>query len=355
MPSQVPQFVMFGSDDNYYADGMNWLVDTAFAGKTNPDGSPAQITFFITAGYGTDQMYGTPPVAGIFTPGNVNQTPQDVVNSWKHAYAMGHEIGNHTWNHAGPANMNYAQTPATVADWQAEINPAQDFLINQVGIPACELDGERYPYLLFNEAGFQAFQGAGFLFDTSVEFGYNWWVPSTCNCNGYGGGSPESGKYYWWPFTLDNGFPSDSNSGFTPNLTNMVQAHAGMWEFLEHTINVPIPGSNPAAVQPITGLDYNLWADRVTTYTYIDVCQDLQYTFLQRYNGNRSPFNFGIHSSIYSPDDATQDMNFNNTATDRRAALQCFIDFLFNGMYPDVRVVGFHKVIEWMRNPTPIH
>jgi hypothetical protein len=355
MPSQVPQFVMFGSDDNPYAAGVNWLVDTAFGGKTNPDGTPAQITFFITAGYGTDQMYGNPPVAGVFNPGSVGQTPQDVVNAWKHAYASGHEIGNHTWDHAGPANGS--ATPTTVAGWQAEINPSQDFLTNQVGVPACELDGDRFPFLLFNEAGFQAYQGAGFLLDTSVEFGYNWWVPSTCNCTGMGNTSPESGKYYWWPFTLDNGFPSDSNSGFTSNLTNGVLAHAGMWEFLEHTFNAP-NAAMPGSVLTVTGLDYNLWLATLPAFNSnhpLDFCQTLEYSFLQRYQNNRAPFNVGIHSMYYSGADVTYDMDFGNTVDQRRAALQCFIDFLFSGQYPDVRVVGFHKVIEWLRNPTPIH
>jgi hypothetical protein len=110
---------------------------------------------------------------------------------------------------------------------------------------------------------------------------------------------------------------------------------------------------NPTTVHTVTGLDYNLWLNAVTNH--YDFCNTLKYSFLQKYNGNRAPFNVGIHSMYYSPDDPTFDTDFNNTVDQRRAALQCFVDFLFSGQVPDVRVVGFHKVIEWMRNPTAIH
>jgi peptidoglycan/xylan/chitin deacetylase (PgdA/CDA1 family) len=362
---------MFGSDDNPYADGVNWLVDTAFGGKTNPDGSPAQITFFITAGMGTDGMYGNPPVAGVFQqgtgPGGVAaQTPQDVVNSWKHAYAAGHQIANHSFHHPGPSNGAYPMTPASVADWQAELQPSQDFLENQVGVPACEVDGDRFPYLLFNDNGFTAYQSGGLLFDTSMEFGYNWWIPPTCvpPCYGVSTSTGQSGMTYWWPMTFDSGPPSGANDGFDQNLTKMVGTHAGFWEFFEHVFNAPVGTAwetDPTQVATtsvagmVTGLDYNLWLN-AQLHGY-DFCTTLKFSFLQKYMGNRAPFNVGIHSMYYSAYDTSNDVpsGFNNTYDKRQAGLQCFIDFLLSGNYPDVRVVGFHKVIEWMRNPTAIH
>ena len=243
-PSQVPQFVMFGADDNYYADGILWLVNTALRGRPNSDGTPAQMTFFITAGGGTSED------GGIFTPGSVGQTPAQVISAWQAAYAAGHEVGNHTWDHDqsnGTAGDSY-----TTAQWRAEIVPSQSFLINQAGFPACELDGWRFPYFEFDEEGFQSFAAAGFLFDTSVEFGYNWWVPPGCNCNGYGPGSPQSGNYYWWPFTLDTGFPSDTNSGFDPSETKGVGPHPGVWEFLSPRGTAPRP-TTPAPCGPSRG------------------------------------------------------------------------------------------------------
>jgi hypothetical protein len=380
MPAQVPQFVMFGSDDNPYADGVDWLVDTAFGGKTNPDGSPAQITFFITAGFGTDGMYGNPPVAGIFQQGTAAgggaaQTPQDVVNSWKHAYAAGHQISNHSFHHPGPSsNPPYNVEPSTVAGWQAELQPSQDFLQNQVGVPSCEIDGDRFPYLLFNDEGFSAYQSGGLLFDTSMEFGYNWWVPPTCvapSCYGVGTATGQSGMTYWWPMTFDSGPPSDTNDGFLGLIGGSAEngepgspvgAHAGFWEFFEHVFNAPVGTAwltDPTQIATtsvagkVTGLDYNLWLN--ANNNHYDFCTTLKFSFLQRYMGNRSPFNVGIHSMYYSSYDTSFDGGFGNNYTTRQAGMQCFIDFLLSGNYPDVRIVGFHKVIEWMRNPTAIH
>ena len=85
---------MFGADDNYYADGIEWLLSTdAFGGKTNSDGTPAQMTFFITSGGGTTAN------GGVFDPGSVNQTEAQVIQAWQDAYNAGHEVGNHTWDH----------------------------------------------------------------------------------------------------------------------------------------------------------------------------------------------------------------------------------------------------------------
>jgi peptidoglycan/xylan/chitin deacetylase (PgdA/CDA1 family) len=348
-PTHVPQFVMFGSDDNYYADGIEWLLG-AFAGKTNPDGTSPQITFFVTSGGGTTAN------GGIFTPGSppagtTPQTAQQVVSAWQHAYMGGHQIGNHTWDHDqsdGTAGASY-----TAAQWQVEEGHAQSFLINQAGFPACELDGWRFPYLQFDEAGFATLASAGFLFDTSVEFGYNWWQPPGSTA-GFGPGSPESGKHYWWPMTLDSGFPSSANSGFDPTETKGVGAHPGFWEFFVTTWNSPDP-NNSTMVRTVPGLDYNMWeVMQNQPGAGYDFCGTLEYTFQQRYNGNRSPFNVGLHSTIYSQDNPSQDTFFGNDAATRRKGLQCFIDYLLGGQFKDVRVVGFHKVIEWMRNPTAL-
>jgi hypothetical protein len=366
-PSQVPQFIMIGSDDNYYADGILWLVNTALAGKVNPDGTPAQMTFFITAGGGTTAN------GGIFAPGSVNQTPAQVISAWQAAYAAGHQIGNHTWDH--DQSNSTAGLTYTTANWQAEINPTQAFLTGQANFPACQLDGFRFPYLAFDDDGFTSIANAGFLFDASMEFGYNWWDPPTptgakfadgsaAGCGyGCGPGTYASGQNYWWPFTLDSGPPSVANNGFDPTETKGVTAHAGVWEFLATTINQPPEpwnGSVPSGVQTVTGLDYNLWEvvhEQPTAYNF---CDALKNTFNQRYNGNRAPWNFGIHSPIYSPDDPSNDTFFGNNSDTRRQGLQCFIDYLFSTsggkpQFPDVRVVGFHKVIDWMRNPQAIH
>jgi hypothetical protein len=331
--NNVPMFVMFGFDDNGYADGFNWVVNTLFGGKKNADGSPALATFFLTAGYGTSQNGGVFVNAG-------GQTEQDVVNAWKNAYNAGHEIGNHTWDHADGGDAR------VLADWQTEISKANDFLINQVGIPACQLAGWRFPFLHFDDAGFQAFQAAGFAYDTSVEFGYDWWQPPGFTM-GFGSSSPEYGKHYWWPFTLDNGFDSSFSC-----CSKGVMAHPGLWEFPVHAFTHP-DSASPGNVKTVTGLDYNLWTTIATVDKTVDFCGTLKYSFDQRYQNNRSPMNMGAHSDIYSANNSVDDMAFGNTADVRRAALQCFLDYVLT--FPDARVVNFRTVVEWLRNPKPLH
>src|SRR3712207_5374058 len=46
-PSQVPQFVSISWDDNSRVDGMEWALGLAAARK-NPDGTPVNMTFFMT-------------------------------------------------------------------------------------------------------------------------------------------------------------------------------------------------------------------------------------------------------------------------------------------------------------------
>ncbi|HEX6835293.1 MAG TPA: polysaccharide deacetylase family protein [Polyangia bacterium] len=330
---RVPMFVMFGFDDNAYADGMRWVVDTLFAGKKNADGSPARATFFLIGGAASSTD------GGVFNPAG-GQTEQDLIDAWKAAYAAGHEIGNHTWDHADGGDSR------SLADWQTEIGKSNDFIRTSLAIDQCQLAGWRFPYLHFDDFGFEAIQAAGVRYDTSVEFGYDWWQPPGFSM-GFGNSSPEYGKHYWWPFTLDHGFDSSFAC-----CSKGVQPHPGLWEFPVHAFTRPDPADN-TKVKTVTGLDYNLWQTKATVDPSVDFCATLKYSFDQRYNANRSPFNVGCHSDIYSQYNATDDNAFGNTAAERRAALQCFVDYVLT--FPDARVVSFKSVIEWMRNPQPLH
>src|SRR5207248_1054332 len=69
--------------------------------------------------------------------------------------------------------------------------------------------------------------------------------------------------------------------------------------------------------------------------------------------GNRTPLNAGMHSDIYSMFNSDADSSFKNSGSDRRIALQCFVDYALTK--PDVRFVTFKEVVEWMRNPKAIH
>ena len=332
-PSQVPMFVMLGFDDNAHADGMNWVTSTLLGGKKNADGSPALATFFVIGGAATTDN------AGVFNPAG-GQTEQDLIDSWKAAYAAGHEIGNHTWDHADGGDAR------TIADWNTEISKANDSLVSLLGIPQCQLVGWRFPYLHFDDAGFQGFGAANYKYDTSIEFGYDWWQPPGMT-SGFGNSSPEYGKHYWWPFTLDNGLDSSFAC-----CSKGVQPHPGLWEFPVHAFTRPDPADS-TKVKTVTGLDYNLWTAKASVDTSIDFCATLKYSLDQRYDNNRSPFNLGVHSDIYSQFNPVDDTAFLNTYDVRRAGLQCFVDYALTK--PDVRLVTFKTVVEWLRAPKAIH
>jgi len=65
-----------------------------------------------------------------------------------------------------------------------------------------------------------------------------------------------------------------------------------------------------------------------------------------RLQGGRAPFTFGAHSDYYC---SLRDSGSDTTASDRREALEEFI--LYALSKPDVRVVPYRTIIEWMRNP----
>jgi hypothetical protein len=328
----VPMFVMLGFDDNAYADGVNWVVDQLFASKKNADGSPARATFFLIAGTSTTANGGTFNAFG-------GQTEAQLVAAWRHAFDRGHELGNHTWDHAdGGTGRSYA-------DWVPEITKANDLITKSVGIDKCQIAGMRFPYLKFGEPGFQVIADQGLKYDTSVEFGYDWWQPPGSSV-GYGNGSPEYGKHYWWPFTLDNGLDSSFSC-----CSFGVMKHPGMWEFPVHAFTRPDPSDPANHVRTTTGLDFNLWQAKASDST-IDFCATLKYSFDQRYNSNRSPFNVGAHSDLYSMYNSAADSAWGNNGTTRREGLKCFLDYVLTK--PDARVVSFKQVIQWMRNPTAL-
>ncbi|MEE9383023.1 MAG: hypothetical protein V3V08_06370 [Nannocystaceae bacterium] len=86
--SQVPQFIVFGFDDNRFEDGMEWVLDT-FAEYRNPegagnartyDGRRARVSFYYT----TDSL---------------EMDGGALEKQWLRAGALGHEVGNHTHTH----------------------------------------------------------------------------------------------------------------------------------------------------------------------------------------------------------------------------------------------------------------
>jgi peptidoglycan/xylan/chitin deacetylase (PgdA/CDA1 family) len=336
--SQVPMFVMLGFDDNYRADGINWIVDTLLGGKKNPDGSAVRATFFVVGG-GDTTMNG-----GVFNNFG-GQSEDDLAKAWSNAYMAGHDIGDHTWDHADGGNGR------VLADWtMKEIQPSHDFIKQTLNLPDCAILSWRFPFLHFDNDGFTAIDQAGYRTDASVEFGYDYWdkLPPPYDQqfpNGLSNLSPEYGKHFWWPFTLDNGFDPSFMDTFG------VGAHAGLWEFPVFTFRWP-DTANPGQMRHVTGLDFNVWSAAASDKT-IDFCTVLKGSLDERLAGNRSPLNAGMHSDIYSMFHPDADATFMNTGSDRRSALSCFVDYALTK--PDVRLVTFKQVVEWMRKPYAIH
>jgi len=320
--NRVPMFVLLGYDDNAYADGINWTLET-LRGRKNADGTAALATFFISAGFASDHFNDA---------GGQNVT--DVLNAWRKIKAEGHEIANHSWSHGQQL------AGSDRAAWQAELTKANDLFVNVLGVEKCKLWGFRTPFLGFSQNTFDAIKASGLRYDTSVEFGYDWWQPPGSD-KGWGPGTAESGKHYYWPFTMDGPFPT----GF---FAKGVAPSPGLWEIPVYTFN-KITGETAATV---TGFDFNLWTKSQSDSSF-NFTEVLKNSLDQRLAGNRSPFSVGLHTDIYSQFNQAANStwtNFNYQA--RRKALADFIDYALTR--PEVRLVTFRQLIAWMRKPTPL-
>jgi peptidoglycan/xylan/chitin deacetylase (PgdA/CDA1 family) len=334
-PSQVPMFVILGFDDNYRADGINWVVNTLLSGRKNADGSPAHATFLLVGGGATAD-------GGVFVPEG-GQSEQDVVDAWSNAFAAGHEIGNHSWDHSDGGGF-------IVSKWDTEVQMSSDKITQSIPrFAPCQITAWRFPYLSFNDDGFTSITNHGLLSDASVEFGYDYWdanqMPPAMAAqfpNGLSNTSPEYGKHFWWPFTLDHGF----NNSFMDN--KGVQKHPGLWEFPVYTWRWPDGGT----IRHVVGLDFNTWTSAMSDKT-IDFCTVLKGTLNERLAGNRTPLNAGMHSDLYSAHNMGADNAFGNTFDVRRAGLECFVNYALS--QPDVRLVSFKETIAWLRHPRAIH
>jgi hypothetical protein len=289
----------------------------------NADGTAARATFFISAGFASE----------FFNPAG-GQNAADLLNAWRKIKADGHEIANHSWSHG---EMLAGSDKAT---WQAEMTKANDLFVQTLGVEKCKLWGFRTPFLGFSQSTFDAMKAVGVRYDTSVEFGYHWWHPPGSD-NGWGPGTAESGRHYYWPFTMDHPFPA----GFA---SKGVGTSPGIWEIPVYTFN-KISGDTASTV---TGFDFNLWTKSQTEASF-NFAEVLKQSLDQRLAGNRSPFAVGLHTDIYSQFNASADgtwTNFDFQA--RRKALADFLDYALSK--PQVRAVTYRQLIAWMRHPTSL-
>lgn len=366
-PDQVPMLVSFGFDDNAYCGleesgetgGMTWCLDLFKNRVNNGIGNPA--TF--------DK---TPVKASFyFSTTNIDNHHGDfqvlVKRAWRRAYLEGHEVGNHTQSHTKPGRT------FSLAKWTAEIETCHEWLTKPykfnpiiyqanpsigIGVPGSEIVGFRTPFLEFNSNTMTAVQNMGYLYDCSVNEGFQ---------------SDQDGTNNYYPYTLDNGSPGNDVSVGWNQGDEPIGNHPGLWEMPLYAVIVP-PDDKcveygvsvglrnrlkdrlkfyknfdwDADAGKITGLDYNMFFS--FDMSKEEFLATMKYTFDLRFNGNRAPLMFGAHSEYFSSKSGDTPYS---TYLDRQEALKEFVDYVMSK--EAVRVVPVKKVLEWMKNPEPLH
>ncbi len=359
--AQAPMFVVLGFDDNGYSGlnpsvndgGMTWATDF-FSSKNNPpgegnsgtfDGEQCKVSFYFTTQY-IDTWTGS---AGL------NK------KSWRTAMDKGHEVGNHTHDHADGSAFSVSQ-------WEEQIQICQDWLKKPydpnessagdkskgIGVQDSDLYGFRTPFLKYNNNTFTVVINKGFRYDCSIEEGWQ---------------NTHDGTNYNWPYTLHNGSP-----GHTFQYTNgmkdfAVSSHNGLWEMPCYPIIIPPDDKcNEYGVNPglraklhavfdqieletgkIRGLDYDMFVDAKMTKAEFLAC--LKYSFDLRYNGNRSPMVFGTHSDQYATNADGWEAP-NATVAERQQAIEEFIIYALTK--EETRVVSAKQLMDWMRDPVAL-
>lgn len=350
-PSQVPQLVAIGFDDNAYSGltgtngtgGVTWATDMVRT-RTNSDGTPIRLSFYLTTIYADE--WGS-------------ESQAFVKRAWHTALADGHEIGNHTRGHLHGDMFSLAQWTAEMQSCTNKLT--QPFDPNEVnfspdnskgiGAVASNIVGFRTPFLEYNDATLQAEKNLGFKYDCSIEDGFQ---------------EDQDGSNYLWPYTLDNGSPGHQVL-VDWGTKQPISPRPGLWELPLNPVIVP-PDDKCAmyGVQPglrarlqarqswfdvdsgkITGFDYNLWVSFAMTKA--EFLATLKYTLDQRIAGNRAPFMFGAHTDYYSSKYTAVP---NATLAERQQAIEEFLDYA--RAKPIVRVRSNKEILEWVRNPDPL-
>lgn len=356
----APQFVSIGFDDNGYSGlpgsggdgGMTWSTDffrplrnTAGTGSAATfDGRSARVSYYFTSAYVSKTM---------------SESPVYLKRAWRQAYLDGHEAGNHTENHFDGINHTEAQ-------WTAEMTTCRDWLTRPfdpneqtfapdatkgIGVLVASLYGFRSPFLNYNANTFRAIRALGITYDVSIEEG---WQPA------------HNGGNYHWPFTLNNGSPGNEWLA-SAGIKSPIGTHAGVWEMGTHPVIVPpdhltadyglfysLRNKVKAAIShfhvasgKLTALDYTLFVQ--ARMTKVEALATLKYTLDLRLSGNRAPFTFGAHTDEYSP---KYTFAPNTTARERQEVMEEFVRYALSKS--EVRVVPFHDIIQWMRNPVAL-
>jgi peptidoglycan/xylan/chitin deacetylase (PgdA/CDA1 family) len=315
-PERVPQFVVFGSDDNYQVDGTNWLVNDFYRNRRNPRGQGHPATFD-----------GTPARGSFYVVGLIEDHGIDIRDVLSNAYLEGHEIGNHTYDHSSESSKE---------DWQHQIEAANEFITQPVkqgglGIPTAEVYGFRAPQDAYNSELYELLDQLDFTYDASIVEGYQ---------------PDKDGTNEFWPYTLDQGSPAADwmfKSGFkdyTPP-----GKHPGLWEIPVDVYRIP-PELQPKYGDWAYGCDWN-WITELDMAPK-DMVTIFKHNLDLRLKSNRAPLTLCIHSQFFGKEPGRSEQEQESTDALRKALSQ-MLDYALSKA--EVRVVPAIDVIRWMSNP----
>jgi hypothetical protein len=144
-------------------------------------------------------------------------------------------------------------------------DPKDPDLNKGIGISPKRIFGFRTPFLEYNDTLFTALKKSGFMYDCSIEEGWQ---------------DDQNGTDYLWPYTLDNGSPGNVKTT-QDTMSQPIARHPGLWEMPCYAVIVPpddkcgkygvAPGLRGKLAKwknyfdsrdgKITGIDWNLWVD----------------------------------------------------------------------------------------------
>jgi hypothetical protein len=342
-PTAVPMFVGLGWDDNKFSGlsgsggsgGLSWALSMARRRK-NPagsgsaatfDGSPVHMSFYLTSG---------------FAKGAGPEDARFVRAAWQEARDDGHELGNHSVSH--PHGLRFDQEA-----WQHEIASCTRDLqsLGLVDARAEAALGFRTPYLEYNDDTLAVVSRLGFLYDCSIEEGFQ---------------PDHDGTNYLWPYTLEQGSPGHDAQVTAGGQVTPLTPRAGLWEMPAYAVVVPpddacahygiAPGLRAKLALrqsyfsvddgKITGLDWNMWV--AFGMSRAEFVATLSYTLDLRLRGNRAPFLFGGHTDYYS---SKYTEIPGTSVSERQAAMEDFLDYALSK--PEVRIVSTRQILAWIR------
>lgn len=299
-PDELPQFVLVTYDDCVDLNTHQYVEDV-HVGLFNPDGRPIPATFFVNA-INCWEGQGAPSSA-------------ELINTLYHS---GHEFASHTFTHAVPSGADFDL-------WDSELQALENFLINSAGIPSEHLTGFRAPWVVTNDAMYEALQSRGYQYDASL-FEQPLWGYSMSD-------GPDN---YVWPHTLDHGTPI--SCGFFTNNNCPTMGVPGLWNVPLYFYVDPRGQNAPPDSVYYGAFDPGAPMSGGPVLHGQELHDMLWWNFQQRYHGNRAPVNMYLHASQL-------------LEADRRQSVRQFLkDVLAE---ENVWAITMQGLIRWMKNPVP--